>query len=200
MGDNQEHEMSPIDSVNPHGAVAAFLARALGHEVTPKGEEDDAPPVGETEAGDDATVVVQITLTENAENFLAGDGPGKSGQSTAHRAKAMLDSDEYASLSDLPFGRIVSTLARTGSIDSLLPETEPDVVVDTEGVADGDAAVTAAGDETADADPGVITEGTGDSDATAALEILRQITEAAEEEGEPDENLTLPVEPEPETA
>ncbi len=196
--------MAPIDGVNPHGAVAAFLARMLGNEVTPKGEEDDAPAVGDTEAGDDGTVVVQITLTEDAENFLAGDGPGKSGQSTAHRAKAMLDSDEYASLSDLPFGRIVSTLARTGSIESLLPppepDPEPDVVVDTEGVQDGEAAVTAAGDETAAVDLGVITEGTEDADTTAALEILRQITEAAEEETEPDENLTLPVEPEPETA
>lgn len=213
--------MSPIDGVNPHGALAAFLARALGHEVTPKGTEDDAPAVGETEADDDGTVVVQITLTEDAENFLTGDGPGKSGQSSAHRAKAMLDSEEYASLSNLPFGRIVSTLARTGSIDSLLPpepEPEPDVVADTEAVVDAEATVVAdtldltdpsiaetenviaAGDETAAADLGVIAEGTADADTTAALEILRQITEANEDETEPGENFTLPVEPPPETA
>lgn len=101
----------------------------LGHikGVSTPEETETTTPVGETTGTSDAggAVVDDVTLTDDAETFIAGTGPdeptgpGKSHQSTAHRAFAMLQ--EFGSLAGMPFGKIVSTLARTGSIESLLP-------------------------------------------------------------------------------
>lgn len=96
-----------------------------------------AAPVSETTAPTPATttapapskgsvVVDTVTLSDEAQVFASGaptTGPGKSHMSTAHRAMEALKGNE--ALAGLPFGKIVSTLARTGSVASLLPpETE----------------------------------------------------------------------------
>lgn len=104
----------------------------LGHlkAATPSGETtaptQGTSPVPAPGSGD--VVVDNIALSDDAQNFVAAaptTGPGKSHMSTAHRAmEALKDND---ALAGLPFGKIVSTLAKTGNVESLLPpppETE----------------------------------------------------------------------------
>ncbi len=123
--------MANIESVNHHAAAqAAGHARTLTAQVSDTGSDESSTPDATGEAGDAGdTSPVLITLSEDAQDFLAADepegGPGKSGQSTAHRARAALDLGEFATLRDLPFGKIVSTLARFGNLSSLLPPPEP---------------------------------------------------------------------------
>lgn len=96
-----------------------------------------AAPVGETTAptqetstvptsGDSDVVVDTVALSDDAQDFASGaptTGPGKSHMSTAHRAMEALKGSE--ALAGLPFGKIVSTLARGGTIESLLPPPPP---------------------------------------------------------------------------
>lgn len=93
----------------------------LGHLKKATTETAPAPSVsgGEPVADD-------ITLSSEAQTFVSGTpatGPGKSHMSTAHRALEAFR--ENPALADMPFGKIVSTLARTGNIRSLLPLTPP---------------------------------------------------------------------------
>lgn len=97
---------------------------ALGH-LKAAGSGDDAgaltgttPDPAVASGGD--IVLDEVTLSGEAAAFVAptATGPGKSHLSTAHRALAAIK--EFSALGGLPFGQIVSTLARTGSIESLL--------------------------------------------------------------------------------
>ena len=123
--------MANIESVNHHAAAeAAGHKRTLTAQVSDTGSDEPTASDATGEAGDAGdTSPVLITLSEDAQDFLAVDetegGQGKSGQSTAHRARAALDLEEFATLRDLPFGKIVSTLARFGNLSSLLPPPEP---------------------------------------------------------------------------
>lgn len=106
----------------------------LGHLKAASGvapAETSSLPVGDSEeavaitgasagVGSGEVVIDDVEVSEEAESFLGAlTGPGKSHQSTAHRAFAALE--ENPSLAGLPFGKIVSTLARTGNLASLLP-------------------------------------------------------------------------------
>lgn len=178
--------MSAIEGAHGHHGGIANLARQLGNEVRPKsGTGDGAPEPEPTTTGD--TPTVQITLSVEAQDFLAEEtgnqGPGKSGQSTAHRARAMLDREEFSSLRDVPFGQIVSTLARFGDLSSLLLEDAGDdpapatVTQSTDPVATEETPDPAPG-ETSDPpvtpapDPTV-----GVSDADVALQLLGLTTD-----------------------
>lgn len=114
-----------------HLKAAAFSSEA----TAPTPETSTAPALAD---GD--VVVDNVTLSDEAQDFVTAaptTGPGKSHMSTAHRAMEALKGNE--DLAGLPFGKIVSTLARTGSVASLLPPPpppeaeEPSVVVPTGG-------------------------------------------------------------------
>ena len=68
----------------------------------------------------------QVSLSDDAVELLGGKNP----KSPAHRASAALATEEFGALSKLPFGRLVSTLARGGELSALLPspvqEPEPE--------------------------------------------------------------------------
>lgn len=64
------------------------------------------------------STAVDVSLSDEAQDFL-GDIPGKS---VAHRARAALAQEGFEALSGLPFGKIVSTLARGLELSTLLPE------------------------------------------------------------------------------
>lgn len=102
----------------------------LGHLKAAASSSETTAPTQETSSvpapGDGDVVVDDITLSDDAQAFASGAptaGPGKSHMSTAHRAMAELK--DNATLAGLPFGKIVSTLARTGSVASLLPPPPP---------------------------------------------------------------------------
>ena len=127
--------MTTIESATHPAAAAAHRGPRI-----PQGDDDSQPTAVATEETGDAGITspVEITLSEEAQAFLedpgADDRPGRSGQSTAHRARAALEFQEFAALRDLPFGRIVSTLAHFGDLSSLLPQPE---LVDEAGETDG---------------------------------------------------------------
>lgn len=112
----------------------------LGHLKAAASSSETTTPTSETSsvpAPDDGDVVVDtVTLSDDAQDFVSGaptTGPGKSHMSTAHRAmealKSMEEPEDYAALAGLPFGKIVSTLAKGGEIGDLLPpktSSEPD--------------------------------------------------------------------------
>lgn len=116
---------------------------ALGH-LKAAGSGDDAgaltgttPDPAVASGGD--IVLDEVTLSGEAAAFVAptATGPGKSHLSTAHRALAAIK--EFSALGGLPFGQIVSTLARTGSLASLLPPPpEPKGPTDTSSSLPGD--------------------------------------------------------------
>lgn len=64
------------------------------------------------------TAAFNVTLSDDAQGFLK-DIPGKS---VAKRARAALAQEGFEALSDVPFGKIVSTLARGVDLSTLLPE------------------------------------------------------------------------------
>lgn len=65
-----------------------------------------------------STPANNVTLSDDAQEFLK-DIPGKS---VAKRARAALAQEGFEALSDIPFGKIVSTLARGLDLSTLLPE------------------------------------------------------------------------------
>ncbi len=169
--------MAGIETVNHQAAAQARLAPGQATDQAGATDSDDstaptAPDATAGEAGDSGPV--QITLSEEAQEFLAGDEvterPGKSGQSPAHRARAALDLEEFSALRGLPFGRIVSTLARFGDLSSLLPPPEPA----SETGEPGETGDTGETGETGDpvAVPAIEADATLD-DAALALQILQ---------------------------
>lgn len=84
---------------------------------SPKGEAPARPTVD------------QVDLSPAARDFLETSGPGKSAQSPAHQARAMIAGNE--ALADMPFGQVVKAINH-GTTDSLIaPQpAETDDVVD----------------------------------------------------------------------
>lgn len=168
--------MTSIGTVNHHAAVHS----AVQASTTLEQAGTSAVPDGETAE----TNAVLITLSEDAQDFLAADGtvksseeiqaegPGKSAQSPAHLARAALASGELAALSDLPFGKIVSTLARFGNLESLPPPADPPSETGETGDT-GEAVEAGEGDGTAAAAPDASLD-----DAALALQILQDPAES----------------------
>ena len=99
-------------------SAGAISAAQISSPSVSEDAEDEA--VTGSAAGSGEAVVDEVEVSEEGESFLGAlTRPGKSHQSTAHRALAALE--ENPSLAGLPFGKIVSTLAKTGSLESLLP-------------------------------------------------------------------------------
>ncbi len=114
--------MQVIDSTSSHGPVgnghAVGHAEQRGGATTPRSAPttEDAP-------------AVHVTLSEEADELLnsatTSQAPGKSGDSTAHRARAARS--EFAGLHAMPFGNVVSAIARGIDPQSLLaPAGETD--------------------------------------------------------------------------
>lgn len=105
-----------------------------GRTTHPHGiPEPDTTPSDETPA-------VIVTLSDEGQAAIGATlsgvdeptGPGKSAQSPAHLARAALA--DFASLGEMNFGQIVSTLVKGLGLESLLPEPE---VMTTEEATDG---------------------------------------------------------------
>ena len=116
-----------------------------------------APTQVKPATGDTAKrgVVDQLDLSATAKQLVETTGPGKSGNSPAHRARAAIAADP--GLAGLPFGQVVKTFSH-GTPDSIVAppaaETREDEVVDpltTEGQTDS-AAIVVSQDETSAVD------------------------------------------------
>lgn len=193
--------MAGIDSITHQAAANArpVTDPANGDDIDNDASAGSSATGGASATGDSAAL--QITLSVEAQEFIAGDeaadeaedeaddesgtGPGKSAQSPAHRARDALDSEEFATLRDLPFGRIVSTLARFGDLTSLLPLPEPAGATEESGETgdSGEAGETGETDETGGGtiaalpdnpslDEPVVTDASLD-DAALALQLLQ---------------------------
>lgn len=184
--------MSQISQVS-QGTPPGLLKKAA---ETSSPEPQPLPP---EEEGKDSVIV---DLSEDAIASL-DDGdeysrPGKSGNSTAHRARALLQDEAFAALRDLPFGQVVSALARGIDPASLLPPPPPPEpviggdevpVVGEEGdTGTGTTTITTTAtttpiespEEVVDTDPLLIAKATALSEAEAALALLS--TEDEEED------------------
>lgn len=121
--------MNSFHSAQGNGLGLGHLKAASGvapaeTSIAPIGDSEEDGAITSASAGSGEVVIDDVEVSEEAESFLGAlTGPGKSHQSTAHRAFAALE--ENPSLAGLPFGKIVSTLARTGSLASLLPPPPP---------------------------------------------------------------------------
>lgn len=162
-----------IDNVEGARAAQGLAAKGGGHHGRP--ETTQAPAAGEP--------VDEVLLSDLAlETIQEGPaGPGKSGQSTAHRARALIEANPH--LADQPFGQIVSRLAR--GLDPLVdfPPPAPDPVVDpTTDVTEGDGTEPVVTDETGDGTGGIAPE-EDDAEIVAESTIVE---EAIEELLDPD--------------
>lgn len=180
--------ITSIGTVNHHAAVhsaaqAGTTLEQAGTSAVPDGEAAESN-------------AVLITLSVDAEEFLAADevtdtpdetaeetqtgGPGKSRQSIAHRARAAFAFAEFAALSDLPFGKIVSALARFGNLESLLPPADPAGEAGETGEAGevGETDEAGEGDGTAAAAPDADVSDAALDDGLLALQILQDPAES----------------------
>lgn len=100
------------------------------NQIFGKGREVHPQATPEPISSDEAPAVT-VTLSPEAQAALGQTpttveeptGPGKSGSSPAHRARAAIA--DFAELADMPFGKIVSMLAKGLGFDSLLTPPDP---------------------------------------------------------------------------
>ncbi|MCP5381804.1 MAG: hypothetical protein H6912_05485 [Kordiimonadaceae bacterium] len=90
-------------------------------------QNNQSAPNGNAKSGNtEKSDTDQVTLSTDATELLNGKNP----KSPAQRAKAALLTEEFSVLGGLPFGKLVSTLARGGELSSLLPPVEPNEPAD----------------------------------------------------------------------
>lgn len=80
----------------------------------PGNRPQPAPTAGTTTTPTGSTTITdEITLSAEANAFIESTGPGKSGNSPAHRARALMAASvEGSEVVGMSFGKIVSSLAR----------------------------------------------------------------------------------------
>lgn len=105
--------MKPVD----FGPAALHLPRNQGVQEPTADTNDETQG---TQGSDSPDPAVEVTLSEDAETFLQQGGPAS--HSTAGRARKTLVQSE--GLQALPFGKIVSALARGIDPASLIATTE----------------------------------------------------------------------------
>jgi hypothetical protein len=155
--------------------------------------------------GSRPATVDQVDLSPEAQRFIENGGPGKSADSTAHRARAFA---EAHGLTGMPFGKIASAIAR-GDEASLIPAPAPtDPAADVVDPLSTDAAGTAEGAETSGTVEGTAgatgTDGTATppTDATTDAtigDIVEEIVESQASDGA-DEGTTPSATPTVEAA
>ncbi len=91
-----------MHAIHPSMNHAGATERPGNRPQIPTAQTTTTPPAGS------ATVTDQITLSPAAKAFLEGAGPGKSGNSPAHAARALIA--ENPGLAGMSFGKIVSGL------------------------------------------------------------------------------------------
>lgn len=138
--------------------AAALGVRAAAPQPT---AQSDAPA---TAAATDDVVDISAETLESAET---GERPGRSGQAPGHQAKALVAEYEaaYGQTPDMPFGQIVSALARTGDASALLapPASDDPASEDPDGGVVDDSTV----DGTTETDGGGAASATGSADEAA---------------------------------
>ncbi len=155
----------------------------IGHKpharvfVPERAEKSVANPIEpQPEEAEAFGAAVEIDLSAEAEEALRR---GRSAESPAHKARAFLAENEDAG--DLPFGQIVSRIAR--GIDpaeaSAQPADEGDATSGTGEAEDGEEAETEAVAAAADEGPREIPVESGDA---AALSLLEQALDDEEED------------------
>lgn len=97
-----------------HGGNAGAIGRSgPRQEPAPTTAPTGSPPVTD-----------EVTLSPQAKAFIEGEGPGKSGSSPAHRARAAIAADPE--LAAMPFGKVVSGINHgVDSTPAAAPEPEP---------------------------------------------------------------------------
>lgn len=142
--------------LDTHGN-APLSARGL-QQPEPTSPVNPVPTLDDGEDDGSFGAAVTVTLSEQAKAHmgLAQDGgPGKSGQSTAHQARAMMADVNFTSSEsgNTPFGKIVSQIAQLGfaaakAILAPTPAPPPPVEeVDDEPAAEGEPVAAPAGEE-----------------------------------------------------
>lgn len=135
---------------NPHLTARGLQQSEPTTQVTP------ASTSGDGDEDSSFGAAVNVTLSANAKAHMAGatpeDGKGNKMNSTAHQARAMMASDTFAAIAGdnftadgkLPFGQIVSQIARLG-VEAATAFFSPPVVSDS--VDEGDETDEGAGGE-----------------------------------------------------
>lgn len=172
-----------------HGLAASQMAQASSASshcgqasgCGASGVETTSLPQDEVLLSDEAQAFLDESADGGGEDSF---GPGKSGQSPAHRAKAALAA--YPELADLPFGKLVSTLAKGGAVESLLPPPPPPE--DGEGLAGLEIAAADDVDPLASSAPSevepVVAPAAG-SDDDVALDLLESLSNQDDDESDP---------------
>ena len=162
--------------IESHSAQAQMPPAAASQET----RQPHGPPKADKHTTTAPSVVVDIS-TEAEETVDSPAGLGKSAMSPAHRARAMMA--EYqalgATMSDVPFGQIVSHIARGMDPSEFfsLPEPEPDGdVVDGPAGEVGDAIDAGVGDALAEGVGSTSDEAVGDAVAT----VIDTVADGAE--------------------
>lgn len=179
-----------------HGrGVAPDQAQAAPQARGQNGPQNGPKTAEAKTGGSDPAVTVTLSLT--AEELLSAEGEDSGepqeleytgpGKSVAHRARQLLGSEQFAALGDLPFGKVVSALARGEDLTSLLPSapeedgaalTEP---ASAEDIATTDeAALTGTGGDEPVSDP-LAPSAPETSEEDVALSLLQQGTETGQE-------------------
>jgi hypothetical protein len=91
----------------------------------PGNRPQSVPTVESTTTTGSTAVTDEVTLSPEAKEFIANSGPGKSGHSPAHQARAMIAGNPE--LAGMSFGQIVSGINH-GVDFSAVPEGESDEV------------------------------------------------------------------------
>lgn len=96
---------------------------ASEHPTPGKGKTDS----GASKSPHSPAVVVSLSLTAEElsdSDPTSGHASTIPGKSVAHQARRILGTEQFTALRDLPFGQVVSALARGIDPTSLLPESE----------------------------------------------------------------------------
>ncbi len=146
---------------NPHAATHAQKAHSPRTQTMPH-----APKC----SGD----AVEITLSKAAKSILRSGGPGKSGNSPAHKAAHALADGKFRH--DGQFGQHVKMFAQGYEVPIVVEDSDPAIETSDTGTKDGDHTIVTEGTGgtgdtgTTEGDGTIVTEGTGTTGDTGTTE------------------------------